>query len=193
MWKWLGGCLIVVVVLFVVLFWWSLRTIRENTEPDGSIAVTIGAPPERVFASLASADSLPTWMAQGNTVVTTRRGLLERGDMIRVRFQGMPRDAMAWQVAEVVPNVRVVLQLSDSSGRAVALRRDSLSRQGDSTRISSRLVSPLLDGSARASDSSAAGGDAIFDMTSSLVLSMFRMQSKLELTRLKERIEGPAR
>ncbi len=189
MWKWLGGCLIVVVVLFAFLFWWSLRTIRESTEPDGSVAVMIGAPPERVFASMSSGDSIVTWMAQGNTVITTRRDKLQPGDMLRVRFQGMPRDAMSWQVAEVVPNVRLVLQLSDSSGRAVAMRRDSISRQGDSTRVSSRLVSPLLDGSARSRDSS----DAIFDMTSSLVLSMFRMQSKLELTRLKDRIEARAR
>ena len=192
MWKWLGGCLLVVVVLFVALFWWSLRTINRSTEPDGSVAVMIGAPVERVFASMASGDSLVTWMAQGNTVVTTRRDLLQPGDMIRVRFQGMPRDAMAWQVAEVVPNVRLVLQLSDSSGRAVAMRRDSVSREGDSTRVSSRLVSGLFDGS-RPADTSTAGGTAIFDMTSSLVLGMFRMQAKLELTRLKDRIEGRSR
>ena len=90
----------VVVVLFVFLFWWSLRTIRNSTEPDGSIAVMIAAPPERVFASMSSGDSLSTWMAQGNTVITTRRELLQPGDMIRIRFQGMPRDAMTWQVAD---------------------------------------------------------------------------------------------
>ena len=192
MWKWLGGCLVVVVVLFVFLFWWSLRTIRNSTEPDGSIAVMIAAPPERVFASMSSGDSLSTWMAQGNTVITTRRELLQPGDMIRIRFQGMPRDAMSWQVAEVVPNVKLVLQLSDSTGRALATRRDSISVQGDSTRVSSRLTSPMLDNPASL-DTSAAGSDALFDMTSNLVFSMFRMQSKMELTRLKERIEGNSR
>lgn len=192
MWKWLGGCLVVVVVLFVFLFWWSLRTIRNSTEPDGSIAVMIAAPPERVFASMSSGDSLSTWMAQGNTVITTRRELLQPGDMIRIRFQGMPRDAMTWQVAEVVPNVKLVLQLSDSTGRALATRRDSISVQGDSTRVSSRLTSPMLDNPASL-DTSAAGSDALFDMTSNLVFSMFRMQSKMELTRLKERIEGNSR
>lgn len=192
MWKWLGGCLVVVVVLFVFLFWWSLRTIRNSTEPDGSIAVMIAAPPERVFASMSSGDSLSTWMAQGNTVITPRRELLQPGDMIRIRFQGMPRDAMSWQVAEVVPNVKLVLQLSDSTGRALATRRDSISVQGDSTRVSSRLTSPMLDNPASL-DTSAAGSDALFDMTSNLVFSMFRMQSKMELTRLKERIEGNSR
>ena len=192
MWKWLGGCLVVVVVLFVFLFWWSLRTIRNSTEPDGSIAVMIAAPPERVFASMSSGDSLSTWMAQGNTVITTRRELLQPGDMIRIRFQGMPRDAMSWQVAEVVPNVKLVLQLSDSTGRALATRWDSISVQGDSTRVSSRLTSPMLDNPASL-DTSAAGSDALFDMTSNLVFSMFRMQSKMELTRLKERIEGNPR
>jgi uncharacterized protein YndB with AHSA1/START domain len=192
MWKWLGGCLVVVVVLFVFLFWWSLRTIRNSTEPDGSVAVMIGAPPERVFASMSSGDSISTWMAQGNTVIATRRDRLQPGDMIRIRFQGMPRDAMSWQVAEVVPNVKLVLQLSDSTGRALATRRDSLSAHGDSTRVSSRLVSPMLENPASL-DTSAAGSDALFDMTSNLVFSMFRMQSKMELTRLKERIEGNSR
>jgi uncharacterized protein YndB with AHSA1/START domain len=191
MWKWLGGCAIVVVVLFVFLFWWSLRAIRNSTEPDGSVAVSIGASPERVFASMSSGDSIATWMAQGNTVITSRRDRLQPGDVLRIRIQGMPRDAMRWQVAEVVPNVRLVLQLSDSTGRAVAIRRDSLSAHGDSTRVSSRLLSPLL-GTAPP-DSPEAGSDAIVDMTSSLILSMFRMQSRLELTRLKERIEGTAR
>jgi uncharacterized protein YndB with AHSA1/START domain len=191
MWKWLGGCLIVVVVLFVFLFWWSLRTIRNATEPDGSVAVMIGAPPERVFASMSSGDSISKWMAQGNVVLTSRKDQLEPGDKLSIRFQGMPREAMSWQVAEVVPNVRLVLQLTDSTGRAVATRRDSLAAQGDSTRVSSRLLSPLL-GTAPSNDS-ATGGDAFVDMTSNLILSMFRMQSKLELRRLKERIEGTAR
>ena len=99
---------------------------------------------------------------------------------------------MSWQVAEVVPNVKLVLQLSDSTGRALATRRDSISVQGDSTRVSSRLTSPMLDNPASL-DTSAAGSDALFDMTSNLVFSMFRMQSKMELTRLKERIEGNSR
>ena len=193
MWKWLGGCLGLVIVLFILLFWWSMRTIRNSAEPDGSIAVMIGAPPARVFASMSNGDSIPTWMAQVSTVITSRRGPLRAGDTLRIRLRGMSRDALSWHVTEVVPDRLMVLQLkSDSSGQVVATRRDSLAVAGDSTRVSSRLVSPLLSGSAPAVDSVQAG-DAMAGMTSSLILSMFRMQSKVELTRLKDRIEGRGR
>jgi uncharacterized protein YndB with AHSA1/START domain len=192
MWKWLGGCLIVVVVLFVVLFWWSMRTIRNSTAPDGSVSVMIGAPPERVFASMSNGDSVATWMAQGNTVLSTRSGRLQPGDMLRIRFRGTSRDALSWEVGQVVPNRLLVLHLkSDSTGQAVATRRDSISAEGDSTRVSSRLISPMLPASGPAADSGS--DDALYDMTSGLVLSMFRLQSKVELTRLKERIEGSSR
>lgn len=193
MWKWIGGCLGLVIVLFIVLFWWSMRTIRNSVEPDGSISVMIGAPPERVFASMSHGDSLAAWMAQGSTVLASRKGPLQPGDTVRIRLRGMARDALSWHVAEVVPNRLLVLQLrSDSAGKVVATRRDSLSLAGDSTRVSSRLLSPLGVASVPTIDS-AAGGDGMFDMASNLVLPMFRMQSKVELTRLKDHIEGRTR
>ncbi len=191
MWKWLGGCLGVVIVLLIALFWWSMRTIRNSAEPDGSISVMIGAPPQRVFASMANGDSVGTWMAQGSTVITNRTGPLQPGDVLRIRFRGTSRDALSWHVAEVVPDRLLVLQLrSDASGQVVATRRDSLSIAGDSTRVSSRLSSPLLTGPAPNVDSSQPDDGALHDMTSGLVLSMFRMQSKVELTNLKHHIEG---
>lgn len=192
MWKWLGGCLLVVVVLFVALFWWSMRTIRNSTDPDGSVSVMIGASPERVFASMSDGDSVSTWMAQGSTVLTTRSGRLQPGDMLRVRLPGMSRDALSWQVGEIATDRLVVLQLrSDSTGQVVATRRDSISAEGDSTRVSSRLLSPMLPASGEVKGSG--GEDPLYDMTSNLVLSMFRLQSKVELTRLKDRIEGRSR
>ena len=61
--------------------------------------------------------------------------------------------------------------------------------EGDSTRVISRIVSPLLQ-PASPSDSVDPATGAVFDMTSTLVLSMFRMQSKMDLQRLKARIES---
>lgn len=193
MWKWLGGCLIVVIVLAVGGFWWAFRSIQDSTAPDGSISVTIGAPPSRVFASLAHGDSLAAWMADGNKVLTARHGPLQPGDTIAIRIPGMNSDAIRWRVAQVIPNRLMVLEVaSGASGGPVASKRDSLVEEGDSTRVISRILSPMLQPVSPADSVDPAAG-AVFDMTSTLVLSMFRMQSKMDLTRLKERIESSGR
>jgi uncharacterized protein YndB with AHSA1/START domain len=153
----------------------------------------IGAPPERVFASLATGDSLTTWMAEGSSLEMTRRGRLEPGDFLRIRIRGTGSGALSWHVTEVVPNRLVALQLrADSTGEIVATRRDSLSVEGDSTRVSSRLVSQLLEPSARSPGDSVRVSDGVADVTATMILSMFRLQSKAGLERLKSRIERPA-
>ena len=191
MWKWLGGCLVVCIVVAVLFFWWSLRSIQDAVGPDGSISVMIGAPPERVFASLATGDSLGTWMAEGSTLVSSRRGRLEPGDVLRIRIRGTSRDALSWYVTEVVPNVVVALQLrSDSTGGIVATRRDSLSAAGDSTRVSSRLLSQRQEVHAPSAGDTVRATDGIAGVTANVLLSMFRIQSRAELSRLKARIEG---
>ena len=178
--KWVGGCLVVVVVLVIGGAWLGLRTMRESLAPDGSARVAIAATPERVFASLADGDSAATWMAQGNTVTTSRRGRLQPGDSIRVtlrRTLGMSPEPMIWQVMEVVPDRLLVLQLRSSSSPAgMAIRRDSIATAGDSTIVLSRLTSTLPD-SVKSST------------TAEMLMSMFRMQSKLELETLKARLE----
>jgi uncharacterized protein YndB with AHSA1/START domain len=156
---------------------------RESLAPDGSARVAISATPQRVFASLSDGDSVPTWMAAGNTVTSSRRGRLQPGDSIRITLRatlGMSPEPMIWEVMEVVPDKLVVLQLRSSSARsAMAIRRDSLADAGDSTIVLSRLTSTLPD-SAKSST------------TAEMMMSMFRMQSKLELETLKARIEGRA-
>lgn len=184
--KWVGGCLAVVVVLLIGGSWFALRTMRESMGPDGSVRVAISATPERVYASLADGDSAVTWMAQGNTVATRRHGRFQPGDSIRVTLRltlGMKAEPMIWEVKEVVPDRLLVLELSSASARsAMATRRDSIATSGDSTIIVSRLISSLPDSVGKST-------------TGEMLLSMFRMQSKLELESLKARVEGarPAR
>ena len=179
--KWVGGCLVVVVVLVIGGAWFGLRTMRESLTPDGSARVAILASPARVFASLADGDSVSTWMAQGNTVATTRRGRFEPGDSIRItlrRALGMSPEPMTWEVMEVVPDRLLVLQLRSSSvPSGMAIRRDSLVTAGDSTIVLSRIVSSLPD-SAKSSTSA------------EMMMSLFQMQSRLELESLKARLEG---
>ena len=181
--KWVGGCLVVAVVLVIGGAWFGLRTMRESRAPDGSARVSIAAPPGRVFASLADGDSVSTWMAQGNTVTASRRGRFEAGDSIRITLRktlGLSPEPMIWEVMEVVPDRLLVLQLRSSSAPSgMAIRRDSLAAAGDSTIVLSRLTSTLPD-SAKSST------------TAEMMMSMFRMQSKLELESLKARLEGRA-
>lgn len=179
--KWVGGCLAVVVVLVIGGAWFALHTMRASLTADGSTRVAIRATPQRVFASLADGDSAKTWMAQGNTVTTSRRGRFQPGDSIRIALRaslGLKPEPMIWEVMEVVPDQRLVLRLRSSSARGqMAIRRDSLVAAGDSTIVLSRLTSTLPD-SARSSTAA------------EMMMSMFQMQSKLELESLKARLEG---
>lgn len=195
MWKWLGGCLVLVVLLIVGAMMWGYRTMKESLSPDGSASVTIGAPPARVFASIAHGDSAATWMAEGSTVLTSRHGPLVAGDTLRVEMRTrmpMRQQAMIWRVKQVVPNqLRVLDLLDDRRGGIIATRRDSIAAVHDSTIVSTRIVSPLLD-SLRTIRSKSKGksDDGMLGLGSDMMLSMFQMQAKLELMTLKARIEG---
>lgn len=197
--KWLGGCLLVLIVLLVGGMWFGMRAMRNSLEPDGSVRVTFAAPPERIFAALAHGDSIPVWMSQGNRVTTSRRGFLIAGDSIRVELRatlGIAQRPMTWEVVEIVPNQLLVLRLlNDTTGTLVAIRRDSLVAAGDSTTVISSLTSPMLDSlKAEASGADPEPADGVMGLTSDMMLSMFRVQSKLELHHLKQRIEAaPAR
>lgn len=193
--KWIGGCLVVVVIFVAAASWWGFRAMKDSLAPDGSAVVMIGAPPSRVFASLAHGDSVATWMARGNTVTASRHAPLVPGDTLRIQMKVMIGSAgqqLHWQVSEVEPDRLIVLRLlSDTSDVVVAIRRDSLTAVGDSTRIVSRLVSPMIDSITAAGAKTADGkSDGMMDMTSNLMLSMFRVQSKLDLLQLKARIES---
>ncbi len=185
MWKWIGGCLLVAIVFVVAAMWWGFQSVQSSLMPDGSASVVIAGSPSRIFASLARGDSVSTWMAQGNTVTTTRRGPFVPGDTLRVEMGSgtIASQSITWQVMEVVPDKLIAWRMRNDTSERVVVRRDSISAEGDSTRVVSRLVSPLIE---QGADSSSAA----LGLTGKLMMSMFRMQSKLELVNLKARIEG---
>ena len=124
-------------------------------------------------------------MAQGNTVTTSRHGLFQPGDTIRIQLRtslGMKQEPMVWTVTQVIPDKLIVRQLATrSTQRTMAIRRDSLAQIAvDSTAIISTLVSPLIDSLQRQRTT----------MTGEMMVSMLRIQSKLELQSLKARIES---
>jgi uncharacterized protein YndB with AHSA1/START domain len=193
--KWLGGCLVVAIVVILAAAWFGMRTMKKSLASDGSAAVTIAASPSRVFASVANGDSMRLWMAPRGRFTVSRHGQLMRGDIIRTQLRsmpGLPQQAMTWEVTDVVQDHAFALQLHDSTGRITLVRRDSLIPKGDSTTVVSRVTSHLDSaGAARDSADKARGG--LTDMTAGVMLSMFRMQGKLELDMLKSRIEGRPR
>ena len=179
MWKWLGGCLLVLLLVVVGAVWWGYQKMANTISPDGSVRVTIAASPARVFAYLSDADSAATWMARGTSVVTSRHGTFVPGDSIQIGMRsplGAAGQQMIWQVTEVVPGQVVARQIitADPRHKFVALRRDSVAQLGDSTIVISRLTAPGQPGSTNGE----------------LALSMFRVQSKLELMSLKAQLEG---
>ena len=178
--KWIGGCLIVAVILIAGGSFFAMRKMRESLSPDGSARVAIHAPPERVFASLSSADSAASYMAAGNKVTTSRHGPFQVGDSIRVEIRaafGKPQP-MIWVVKEIIPDQKMVFELGAVGATGMsATRRDSLFAKGDSTIVTSRFATPLPD-SAKSSS------------TIDLMRTVFQIASKLELESLKARIEG---
>ena len=198
MWKWLGGCLLLIIVLIAGAMIWGYRAMKESLAPDGSASVTIAATPGRVFATIGHGDSAVTWMAQGSTVLPSRHGPLVPGDSLRIETNTRlpaPQQTMIWRVKQVVPDQLLVLELlSDSTHGVIATRRDSLAAVGDSTRVVSRILSSMIDSmTAGQKKAEAKSRDGLSGMAPDFLLAMFRMQSKLELTRLKGRIEGVKR
>ena len=85
---------------------------------------------------------------------------------------------MTWQITQVVPGQVVARQLvsPDPGHKFVADRRDSVAQIGDSTLVVSTTTTPGPTSSAT---------------SSVLALSMFRVQSKIELMALKAHVEFP--
>ena len=177
MWKWIGGILVAVIVLVTGAAYWGFKKISGTFEPDGSVRVAIAATPARVFASLSDADSAATWMANGSKVTVSRHGTFLPGDPIsvEVRTVGAARP-VTWTVKEVSPGQFVTKQLDspDPRHKFVALRKDSVSQKGDSAIVISRITTTT----------------PLTDTGEQMMISMFKVQSKLELMSLKSRIEG---
>jgi uncharacterized protein YndB with AHSA1/START domain len=150
--------------------------------------VTIAGSPERVFATLANHDSLADWWVLKGQAAGTRHGPIAVGDSLPLQ---VPRSSSRqrltrWVTDEVVPGKLLVLSLrSDSAGLVVAVQRDSLVSLGDSTQVISTISSPMMENVAEKKN-----GSALVGMSSKLVVSAMRVQSKMELTRLKNHIEG---
>lgn len=194
MWKWLGGCLLVCAAVIGFGLWTGYRQLSKFGSSNGTETVTIAAPVARVFASLANSDSLETWMGERSQMRATHHGMLVPGDTLigemRLRFSVGNRRTK-WMVSEVKPNQLLALQLrADSGSKLVAQRQFSLTAKADSTVVLSAVSAPMLDSLSKRPNDSIRGKDAALEVTSKLLTSALRLQSHIELERLKARVEG---
>ena len=197
MWKWLGGCLLIVVVVIGVGVYNGYRKLSQFSGPNKPETVAIAAPVPRVFASIANADSLSSWMAERMGVRASHHGMLVPGDTLQVganmRFNIGKSEAMNWVVSDIKPNQMLALeQRSDSSKRLVAVRQFNLTAQGDSTLITSVVTTPVLDSMRAHRSDTIKAKDAFIAGASKLMMSSLRMQAHRELQLLKAHIEGHA-
>ncbi len=190
MWKWIGIAVLTVIVVFVGAAWWGYQKLTAGGD---TVAVTIAAPHDRVFASLSNHDSLATWWYGRESTSSPRHGAIAVGDTLPMEGSRNGRNArISWTATEVVPGRLLAVAISnDSTGQIFAVRRDSLVDLGDSTRVVSTIGSPMMD-SLRAPQAPDAPShnETLMDMTSKMLVSGFRLASKAQLTRLKNHIEG---
>ena len=192
MWKWIGIAVLTVLVIFVGAAWWGYQKLTAGGD---TVAVTIAAPHDRVFSTLSNHDSLSTWWFGRQSTQSTRHGPIAVGDTLPMESSRSGRPTrVSWTATEVVPGRLLAVAISnDSTGQIFAVRRDSLVDLGDSTIVVSTIGSPMMD-SLKAPQGPDARGEShnttLMDMTSKMLVSSFRMASKVQLTRLKNHIEG---
>lgn len=195
MWKWIvGGLLVVVVALAATCY----VTYKKFTSGGDSAMVTVAASPDRVFASLADADSMASFMGRGMTMRATHHGLVVVGDTLHVETENPTSKRgqhFTWIVSDVQPAHLLVLEMrDDSTGHVFASRRDSLVASGDSTLIVSTIASPMMDSlKTERGDTGRKMGGAILNFASKIVINGFRVAAEQQLRELKKHVEAGAK
>jgi uncharacterized protein YndB with AHSA1/START domain len=201
--KWLVGCLVVAVVVVGSLVWFGYRKFKAFTSEPPIVTVMVQAPAERVYAVLADADSMKVWRSVIE-LRSSRRGLLQVGDTLYTRFRtvSMPQPGAAMQVdsgfqnnteivTERVPNRLLVVSLvGDSTNTPMMVRRDSLVPHGDSTEVVTSFAIPASESMRESLDTTRTAERRLLDMSLQLVLTVARVQGRMEQRRLKAHVEG---
>jgi uncharacterized protein YndB with AHSA1/START domain len=193
--KWVLGLLGVAVVFVCLAAWYGYRKL-QSFAGEGPSSVTISAPANRVFASIADADSMTEWRTEGLAIRSSRHGQLAVGDTVLAQT-GSPsarnsgRSRSAWIVIAMIPDVLLALEVrNDSTGVTMFMRRDSLASLGDSTRVVSTFSAPMLDKLRSRRDTSGKARSAMLNLASNVMIAGLRVMSDQELKRLKGHIEG---
>lgn len=187
--KWIGGGCLVLVLIVGVLMYVSYRKMSEIADEGPAVSMMIGAPPARVFASLANSDSLPTWHG-GSSSRTSRQGMLASGDTLFDTVRDSSPGRMAWIVDTVIANQLIAMRAVNlASGQILFRRRDSLTAVGDSTRVTSMASMWMMDSVAAGRARGGVSG-GIMNAATRMGVAGLRVQVQQDLERLKRRIEG---
>jgi len=192
--KWLGGCLLIGLVVVGMGVWSSWRKLSPYSGPNGPETTVIAAPASRVFASLANADSISSWMNPSLGVRAAHHGMLVAGDTLKIGAKGrltFGAEPMKWIVVDVRPDQLFALQLrSDSTGKILATRQFTIAARGDSTLVTSEVSTPVADSIRASRTDTLKRSDAWIAGLSKMMMASLRMQSHLEMEELKRHIEG---
>lgn len=191
-----GWMLLAVLLVIFGTCWYGFR---RMTADGGRMESRIGAPVDRVFATLTDPDSMLVWMHPGTRISPLGGGQLRAGDSLQIIQPGDTATASdvrsIWRVLEVAPPSRFVIALeADSAGSArttVVVLTDSLvAISPDSTLRVTTMSSPLIDSvSAKASGESRFAG-AILGAGRKMMIAGVRLVAEAEGRRLKARVEG---
>ncbi len=196
--KWILGILAVIVVVVAGTCFYGYK---QLTGGGGSATVTMAGTPERIFAALATADSMVLWMTDSKIEGPFGKGMLAVGDTLRTRgaakADSLPNVSTSfngdWIVREVhAPTLLVMEMVSDSAGvqKVILVRRDSLAVVGDSTTVVTTFASPMLDSLSTTVRDSSKAGSSVLSGASKIMLGAMRMGTQGELELLKKRVEG---
>jgi uncharacterized protein YndB with AHSA1/START domain len=196
--KWILGILAVIILVVAGTCFYGYKQI---TGGGNSATVTMAGTPERIFAALATADSMALWMTDSKIEGPFGKGLLAPGDTLRSRgsakSDSMPNVTTSfngdWIVREVnAPTLLVMEMVSDSAGirRVVLVRRDSLAAMGDSTTVTSTFSSPLLESLSEAARDTSKVGSSVLSSANKVMIGAIRLGTQGELEVLKRRVEG---
>ena len=194
MWKWiLGGLALVAVVLIGTCYY----GFKQMTAGGDTLTFTIGGSPERVFASLATPDSMAAWVASAKVMRPIGKGMLVAGDTLVLddpgRQIGGTRQNMDWVVKEISAPTLLVLEMRPDTGKVTStlmMRRDSLVARGDSTVLITTFSTPFMDSVGTVTKDSSKMGGALVAGASRVMVGALRLVHEGDLKRLKARIEG---
>lgn len=172
---------------------------KKLTGGGDTVVITMAGTPERVFATLATPDSMALWMTSSRLESPTGGALLAVGDTLRFRSISVQGDSSGtsvtgdWIVREVnVPTLLVMEMRSDSGARTgvVLMRRDSLVAVGDSTTIFTTYSTPLFDSVTTTVRDSSKVGSTILGSATKMMVGVMRLTTEEEYKGLKKRVEG---
>jgi uncharacterized protein YndB with AHSA1/START domain len=197
--KWiLGGCL-ALVILACVAIWAGYRQLKKFAAEGPSTSIMIAATPQRVFASLANADSLTDWRTEGPGITASHHGPLVVGDTLSIETRNNRGTRMLWIVTAVARDTAIAYEATMTGGgapRGLFTRRDSVIARADSTQVISTFGTTMMESvidSARAKGRDVGPvGQGVLGMASTAMIAGMRVQSGAELGKLKARIEGKA-